>query len=146
MEERREALLRAFGLSPSRETLVKILKLQSLLERGATLRGAIRRVGLGWKNYYKYAPVIYMSPRLLVPISKSYLRVHAVHFGWELVERIRLAVNEVVKDAVLEMAKRLLKGKIKHRDLGKRWLRVAQDLVKAWMHEVFVSLVEQTPI
>ncbi len=90
------------GLEPSRETLLKIAELQRLIRGGLSIRESVKRVGLGWKNYYKYAPLIYMSSDLLIPVQKSFPRDCVLHFGPDLVKRIRLSVNDAVKREALE--------------------------------------------
>ena len=67
-----------YGLSPESETLLKILRLQELLKKGFSVRRALRAVGLGWRNYYEYAPVIYMDPELLIPIPKEFIRDYGI--------------------------------------------------------------------
>jgi len=52
---------RLFGVRPSVGTVIKIMKVEELLKRGATLREAIRSAGLGWKSFYKYAPLMYLA-------------------------------------------------------------------------------------
>ena len=145
IEKLRKMYGELFGLEPSRETILKIAELRRLIREGLSVRESVRRVGLGWKNYYKYAPLIYMSSDLLIPIEKSYLRGYALHFGSELVEQFRLAVNDVAKEVALEVAGRnLLEGRIKRGDLGRHWLSLSRDLVKAWIYEAFMNLIEQT--
>jgi len=46
-------------LNPSPETVRKIGLVRKLLKDGKPLYRAIREAKLGWKNYYKYAPLIY---------------------------------------------------------------------------------------
>jgi len=38
----------------------------------------------------------------------------------------------------------LLKGKIKRSGFERKWLELAQDLLKAWIHEISTQLIEQT--
>ena len=35
-------------------------------------------MGLRWRNYYKYAPIIYMDPELPVPLSKRFFRDYSI--------------------------------------------------------------------
>lgn len=59
------------------------------------MRNAIKAVKLGWKNYYKYAPVIYMDPGVVVPVPKTFLRDHMVmELSADSLERPRLVVSE----------------------------------------------------
>ena len=60
---------RVYGLSPESMALLKILMPRKLLKKGLSVRRALKIVGLGWKNYYKYVPVIYMDPELPISIK-----------------------------------------------------------------------------
>lgn len=74
---------RLFGVKPSVKTMIKIMKVRELLKRGATLKEAVRNAGLGWKSFYKYAPLIYLNdPNLLIPIQKYFLKqyIHVMDF------------------------------------------------------------------
>jgi len=145
IEKLRKMYGELFGLEPSRETILKIAELRRLIKEGLSVRESVRRVRLGWKNYYKYAPLIYMSSDLLIPIEKSFLRDYATHFGSELVNQVRTAVNTgAVEDALEEARKALLEGRIKRKDLGRYWLKTSQELIKKRMHEVFVEIIQQT--
>lgn len=139
----RKAIERVHGLSPKSETLLKILKLQELLKRGLSVRRALKALGLGWKNYYKYAPIIYMDPELPIPLPKEFIRDYSI-LGIDL-DQLRVALNEVTKYTALDiMRKQLLKGKIKRSGFGRKWLELAQDLLKVWIHEISTQLIEQT--
>jgi hypothetical protein len=119
-------------------------KVKELLKRGATLREAIHSVGLGWKSFYKYAPLIYFDdPDLIIPIPKGFLKqyIHIVNF--DTLTQIRVVLNEVAKYAALELAWKLYrKGRIKPDEFGKKWYTLAQDLLKAWMDELVNDLAE----
>jgi hypothetical protein len=41
-----------------------------------SLRESIRRVRLGWKNYYKYAPLVYLDPGIPIPVPKRHLNYY----------------------------------------------------------------------
>jgi len=63
-----------------------------------SLRESIRRVGLGWKNYYKYAPLAYSDPEVLIPIPKMYLNYYTrltIGITSELLWQLRLVLNGV---------------------------------------------------
>jgi len=61
-------------LNPSPKTARKICLVKRLLKEGEPLYKAVRKAGLGWKNYYKYAPLIYDDPEILIPLPKTALR------------------------------------------------------------------------
>jgi hypothetical protein len=145
LQELRRSIENVLGLSPSMETLLKIMELQELLRKGVSLRRAVEAVGMGWKNYYKYAPVIYSDPELLIPLPKMFLRDHAVTgLGLEFVEQLRLALNEVAKHAAwVRVRELLIRGAIKRGELGRTWLETAQELAKRWIHEAVESALEQ---
>ena len=92
----RRAVERVHGLNPEPETLLKILELQELLKKGGfSVRRALRAVSLGWRNYYKYAPIICMDPELPIPLPKSFIMEHSI-LGINL-DQLRIALNEVAK-------------------------------------------------
>jgi hypothetical protein len=65
---------RLFGIRPSVKTMIKIMKVEELLKRGATPGGLSAALALG-KSFYKYAPLIYLgNPDLSIPIPKHFLR------------------------------------------------------------------------
>ena len=82
----------------------KIERLQELLEKGLPVRKALRTLGLGWKSYYKYAPLIYSDPKLLIPVPKSFTRNHTfIGFKHEFLNKLRPALNEAAKYAAMEI-------------------------------------------
>jgi len=132
--EFRKALERTYGLSPEPETLLKILRLQGLLKKGLSVRRALKAMGLGWRNYFKYAPTIYMDPELPISLSKGFIRDYSI-LGTDL-NQLRIALNEVTKYTALDIVKKqLLKGKIRRSTLGRKWLELTQNLLKAWIYE-----------
>ena len=56
---------------------------------------------LGWKNYYKYAPIIYMDPELLIPLPKGFIGNYGI-LGIDL-DQLRVALNDVAKYATLDV-------------------------------------------
>jgi len=139
--ELRKAIEETYGLSPEPETLLKILRLQKLLKKGFSVRKALKNAGLGWKNYYKYAPIIYMDPELHKPLPKGFIRDYSI-LRIDL-DQLRIALNEVAKYVALDVVrKQLLRGKIKRSEFGRKWLELAQDLLKAWIHEISIQLIE----
>jgi hypothetical protein len=141
----REAIEGLLSYRPGLETLVKILRLQELLRKGLPLYRAVKDAGIGWKNYYKYAPAVYMDPGLLIPVPKSFLRDRMVlGVSGETLEQLRIAVNEVAKHAAWQVTrKRLLRGIIKRSQLGKEWLETAKHIVMAWIDEVVKDLISR---
>ena len=133
-----DAWERLFSIRPSAETVIKIMKVEELLKRGATLREAIRSAGLGWKSFYKYAPLIYLNdPDLLIPIPKSFLKQYMHVLSYDTLTQARVVLNEVAKYAALELTWKLYrKGKVKPDEFGKKWYTLAQDLLKTWIHEL----------
>jgi hypothetical protein len=129
---------RLFGIRPSVETVIKIMKVEELLKRGATLREAIRSAGLGWKSFYKYATLIYLDdPDLLIPIPKHFIKQYTHVLSYDTLAQTRVVLNEVAKYATLELAWKLYrKGKVKPDEFGKKWYTLAQDLLKTWIHEL----------
>jgi hypothetical protein len=129
---------RLFGIRPSVETVIKIMKVKELLKRGATLREAIRSVGLGWKSFYKYAPLIYLdNPNLLIFIPKQFLKQYTRILSYDTLTQTRVALNEVAKYVALELTWKLYrKGKVRPDEFGKKWYTLAQDMLKAWIHEL----------
>jgi hypothetical protein len=131
------------GYRPRLETLAKILRLQKLLREGLPLHKAIKAAGIGWKNYYKYAPAVYMDPGLPIPVPKTFLRDHMMlGVSRETLEQLRIAVNEVAKHAAWQITrKRLMRGAIRRSQLGKEWLETAKYLVMVWLDEAVKSLI-----
>ena len=139
----RKAAERVYGLSPEPETLLKILRLQELLKKGFSVRRALKAVGLGWRNYYKYAPVIYMDPELLTPLPKGFIGDYSI-LGIDL-DQLRIVLDGVAEYAALDIVrKQLLRGKIRRSEFGRKWLELAQDLLRAWIHEISIQLIEQS--
>ena len=135
---------RLFGTRPSVETMIKIMKVKELLKRGATLREAIRSVGLGWKSFYKYAPLIYLEdPDLLIPIPKRFLKEYTRVMSFDTLVQIRAVLDEIAKYVALELTWRLYRiGRVKPDEFGKKWYTLAQDLMKAWIYELATGLIE----
>jgi hypothetical protein len=135
---------RLFGIRPSVETVIKIMRVKELLKQGATLREAIRSVGLGWKSFYKYTPLIYLEdPDLLIPIPKRFLKECMRVMSFDTLVQIRAVLNEIAKYAALELAWRLYRiGRVKPDEFGKKWYTLAQDLMKAWIYELATGLIE----
>ena len=106
------------------------------------MREALKAVGLGQKNYYKYAPIIYMDPELLIPLPKGFIRDYSI-LRIDL-EQLRMVLDEVAEYKALNIVKKqLLRGKIRRSEFGRKWLELAQDLLKAWIHEISIQLIEQ---
>jgi hypothetical protein len=112
-----------FGVEPSRETLLKIATLQDLIRRGLSLRESIRRVRLGWKNYYKYAPLVYSDPEVLIPVSEKYLNYYTrptIGITSELLWQLRLVLNGVAWQGAWDIIlPKLAEGKIRGGEAGR---------------------------
>ena len=134
-------------LNPLPETRRKLELVRRLLVEGVPLYAAIRQTKLGWKNYYKYAPLIYEDPRLLIPIKKGFLRDYKLH-GLP-VEHLRLAFNEVSKHVTEKLIERSLalgKSLEVMKDPGKSWLRLCEALQKKWIHEIWLDFTRDWTI
>lgn len=132
-------------LNPSPETVRKIGLVKKLLKDGKPLYRAIRETKLGWKNYYKYAPLIYGDPDIPVPIPKTTLRDYRCR-GID-VEGIRVVLDCVAKHEATKLIKDVLAGsrgreevqqKFK-RNPGRHWLQLCRDLQMKWIHELWLS-------
>ena len=125
------------------ETLLKILELQELLRKVFSVHKTFKAVSLGWRNYYKYAPIIYMDPKLLTPLPKGFIGDYNI-LGIDL-DQLRIVPGGVAKYIALDIvSKQLPRGKIRRSELGRKWLELAQDLLKAWIHEISIQLIEQS--
>jgi hypothetical protein len=136
-----------FLLNPSPETYRKLELVRGLVAEGAPLHVAIRQTKLGWKNYYKYAPLVYEDHRLLIPLPKTFLRDYKRH-GLP-VEQLRLAFNEPSKHLAEKLIQRSLalgKSLYVMRDPGKAWLKLAKALQVKWIHEIWLDSVRSWSI
>lgn len=127
-------------LNPSPETKRKLELVRKLLSEGAPLYVAMKRARLGWKNYYKYAPLIYDAPTMLIPLPKEFLRGYRLH--GVPVEQLRLAFNEASKhvaERLLERSLALGKSLYAMRNPGKSWLELSEALQKKWIYEVWLD-------
>ena len=60
-------------------------------------------------------------------------------------EQLRISLNEVAKYIALDTVRGLvLRGRIKRSEFGEKWLELPQDLLKAWIHEISIQLIEQS--
>ena len=129
------------ALNPSDRVIRKIVLVKRLLKKGIPLYKAIRKAGLGWKNYYKYAPLIYDDPEILVPLPKTILKDYKYRID---VESIRIVLDGVAKLVAAKLVRDVLSGKRGKEELwrevkenpGKHWLRLCKDLQLVWMHEL----------
>jgi hypothetical protein len=96
-------------LNPSPETVRKIGLVKKLLKDGKPLYRAIREAKLGWKNYYKYAPLIYGDPDVSVSLPKTALRDYRYR-GID-VEGIRVVLDCVAKHEATKLIKDILAGR-----------------------------------
>jgi len=132
-------------LNPSPETVRKIGLVKKLLKDGKLLYRAIREAKLGWKNYYKYAPLIYDDPNIPIPIPKTVLRDYRYR-GID-VESVRVVLDCVAKYEVMKLIRDVLAGRRGREEVrqelkrnpGRRWLQLCKDLQMRWMHELWLS-------
>jgi len=96
-------------LNPSPETVRKIGLVKKLLKDGKLLYRAIREAKLGWKNYYKYAPLIYDDPNIPIPIPKTVLRDYR-YWGID-VESVRVVLDCVAKHEATKLIRDVLAGR-----------------------------------
>jgi len=86
--------------------------------------------------------MIYMNPELLIPLPKGFIRDYSI-LGIDL-NQLRVVLDGVAKYVALDMVKKhILKGKIKRNEFGRKLLELAQDLLKVWIHEFSIQLIEQ---
>jgi len=134
-------------LRPMPETCRKIALARKLLREGAPVHVAVRQAGLGWKNYYKYAPLIYEDPEILIPLPRGFLRDYWRH--GVPVEQLRLAFNEAAKHVAQRLVRRLVaRGRNLEalRNPGKVWLGLSRDLQIKWIHEIWLDFVRDWTI
>jgi hypothetical protein len=121
-------------LNPSPETVRKIGLVKKLLMSGKPLYIAVREAKLGWKSYYKYAPLIYDDPDILVPLPKTTLRDYRYR-GID-VEGVRMVLDCVAKHEATRLIRDILAGrrgreevrqKVK-RNPRRHWLQLCKDL------------------
>jgi hypothetical protein len=113
-----------------------------LLKDGWPLYRAIREAKLGWKNYYKYAPLIYGDPNIPIPIPKTTLRDYRCR-GID-VEGVRVVLDCVAKHEAARLVRDVLAGggevrRKLERNPGRHWLQLCRDLQMVWMHELWLS-------
>jgi len=120
-------------LNPSPETVKKIGLVKKLLKGGKPLYRAIREAKLGWKNYYKYTPLIYSDPDILVPLPKTVLKDYR-YKGID-VEGIRMVLDGDAKRKATRFIRDVLAGRRERgevrqelkRNSGKHWLQLCRD-------------------
>jgi hypothetical protein len=129
-------------LNPSARVAKEIGLVKRLLKEGRPLYKAVRKAGLGWKNYYKYAPLIYDDPEILAPPPKTILKEYK--YRNMDVEDIRIVLDGVAKHATAKLMRDILSGKrgkeetrqkIK-KNPGKLWLQLCKDLQLKWIYEL----------
>jgi hypothetical protein len=96
-------------LNPSPKVAKEIGLVKRLLKEGRPLYKAVRKAGLGWKNYYKYAPLIYDDPEILVPLPKTILKEYK--YRNIDVEDIRTVLDIVAKHATAKLIRDILSGR-----------------------------------
>jgi len=80
--------------------------------------------------------------------SRKLLRKCSIFFGSiKEVERLALILNEVAKRIVFEITlRKLARRKVKRSDIGGEWYSLCQDLLKVWIHEASMSMLEQVDL
>ena len=135
-------------LNPSPRVAREIGLVKRLLKEGRPLYKAVRKAGLGWKNYYKYASLIYDDPEILVPLPKTFLKEYK--YRNIDVEGIRIVLDIVAKHATAKLIRDILSGRrgkeetrreIK-KNPGKHWLQLCKDLQLKWIHELCSFIFE----
>jgi hypothetical protein len=120
-------------LNPSPETVRKIGLVKKLLKDGKPLYRAIREAKLGWKNYYKYAPLIYGDLDIPVPIPKTVLRDYRCR---GIDEVLRMVLDCVAKHEATRLIRDILAGRMGREEVrqklkrnpGRPWLQLCRDL------------------
>ena len=145
MEEAADSCEELVGFRPSPETLVKLWRLRELLVDGVPIRRAIRAIGLGWRSYYRYAPCLYLGdPKLPLPLPRGYLRQYTRVLSLDVLELLRSVLGELAKYVALDLASTdLLRGGVRSADFGREWLELARALLKVWIHEIAMDILEQ---
>jgi hypothetical protein len=134
-------------LNPSPEVVRKIGLVRRLLREGEPLYRAVREARFGWKNYYKYAPLIYCDPGILVPLPKTILKEYRYR-GID-VEGIRVVLDSVAKHTVAELIRDVLMGRrggeeirrMVKKNPGKHWLQICRELELKWIHELCLPML-----
>ena len=96
-------------LNPSARVAEEIGLVKRLLKEGGPLYKAVRKAGLGWKNYCKYAPLVYDDPEILVPLPKTILKEYK--YRNIDVEGIRIVLDIVAKHATAKLIRDILVGR-----------------------------------
>jgi|GEM_PF-4646798 len=74
---------------------------------------------------------------LLIPIPKGFLKQYTHVLSYDALTQAKVVLNEVAKHAALELTGKLYrKGKVKPDEFGKKWYKLAQNLLKTWIHEL----------
>jgi hypothetical protein len=133
-------------LNPSSETVRKIGLVKKMLKDGKPLYSAIREAKLGWKNYYKYAPLIYDDPEIPIPLPKTLIREYRYR-GID-VDGLRIMLDYVAKHEATKLIRDILAGrrgeeiwqKLK-RNPGRYWLQLCRDLQRMWIDELCLPIL-----
>ena len=116
------------------ETRRKLERVKDLLKRGYTIRGALGKVGLGWKSYYKYEEYIYSDKT--VPPPKR--RFPTIKFGPYVIEGATSRIlRDIAKHEVQKIVMRKLMRPVKPGDKEVR--EVTKALLNRWCFELIMK-------
>jgi hypothetical protein len=113
-------------LNPSPKVAKEICLVKRPLKEGGPLYKAVRKAGLRWKNYYKYAPPIYDDPEILVPLPKTILKEYK--YRNIDVEGIRIVLDGVAKHATAKLIRDILSGKEGKKRPARRLKRTLESI------------------
>lgn len=94
-------------LRPKPKTLEKLLLVRRLLKSGLPAYKAVRKAKLGWKNYYKYAPLIYSDSEIPILLPKGFIRDYEYR-GMAVEERSIVVLDVVAKHETTNIIRRTL--------------------------------------
>ena len=123
------------AFEPSAETMRKIRKIKALLLLGLKPSKAVREVGLGWKNYYKYLAHIYD----IVPISLSSEYVRDYEFRGLPVKHMQILLDYPAKlIAARKIREKFVKENLSvDMKIGRKWFELSKSLKMKWIDEFF---------
>ncbi|MBC7107298.1 MAG: hypothetical protein H5T41_00655 [Methanomassiliicoccales archaeon] len=133
-------------LEPSEETQRKIAELKKLLGNGVPVYKAVAKVKLGWKNYYKYAPLIYDDISLEPMKPKKWVR--SIEMRALKVEELEPIIEDLAKKYsasivldILRQRRKVSKETAKQvfENPGREWIKICCDLEIKWMYEIWLS-------
>lgn len=133
-------------LRPSEETQRKIAELKKLLEDRIPVHKAVAMARLGWKNYYKYAPLIYDYISLEPARPKEKMRdIKMRALGTEeLAPALEVPAKKISAKNIMDVMrgrKKVDKEEAKpvFENPGREWLGICWELQIKWMYELWRS-------